>query len=246
MNEESNKTIYLYGDEIGSVSLVDHMGTDLTIVNSARVSFGNQKTELNDKDRRLIKFLVKHKHTSTFEHNVATFKFVVPLVVRSQPHRHRTWGYNEISRRYTEKNMDFYLPSSFRTQHKSNRQASNPEELIDPGIWEEGWGQMSKYNMTMSELLEIKTKECLETFKTMLDKGFCREQARMILPQNLYTEYYGTCNLSNLLKFVDLRLHEGAQWEIQKVAEACLDIVSDLWPVAVGSYRRIKSGEETP
>ena len=246
MSEESNRTIYLYGDEIGSVSLVDHMGTDLTIVNSARVSFGNQKTELDDKDRRLIKFLVKHKHTSTFEHNVATFKFVVPLFVRSQHHRHRTWSYNEISRRYTEKNMDFYLPSSFRTQHKSNRQASNPEELINPGIWEEGWGQMSKYNMTMSELLEIKTKECLETFKTMLDKGVCREQARMILPQNLYTEYYGTCNLSNLLKFVDLRLHEGAQWEIQKVAEACLDIVSDLWPVAVGSYRRIKSGEETP
>ncbi len=246
MSEESDRTIYLYGDEIGSVSLVDHMGTDLTIVNSARVSFGNQKTELNDKDRRLIKFLVKHKHTSTFEHNVVTFKFVVPLFVRSQHHRHRTWSYNEISRRYTEKNMDFYLPSSFRTQHKSNRQASNPEELINPGIWEEGWGQMSKYNMTMSELLEIKTKECLETFKTMLDKGVCREQARMILPQNLYTEYYGTCNLSNLLKFVDLRLHEGAQWEIQKVAEACLDIVSDLWPVAVGSYRRIKSGEETP
>ena len=236
MSEESDRTIYLYGDEIGSVSLVDHMGTDLTIVNSARVSFGNQKTELNDKDRRLIKFLVKHKHTSTFEHNVVTFKFVVPLFVRSQHHRHRTWSYNEISRRYTEKNMDFYLPSSFRTQHKSNRQASNPEELINPGIWEEGWGQMSKYNMTMSELLEIKTKECLETFKTMLDKGVCREQARMILPQNLYTEYYGTCNLSNLLKFVDLRLHEGAQWEIQKVAEACLDIVSDLWPVAVGLF----------
>ena len=216
------------------------MGTDLTIVNSARVSFGNTKTELNDKDRRLIKFLVKHKHTSTFEHNVATFKFVVPLFVRSQHHRHRTWSYNEISRRYTEKNMAFYLPSEFRTQHRSNRQASNPEELINPGIWEEGWGRISKYNMTMSELLEIKTKECLETYKTMLDKGVCREQARMILPQNLYTEYYGTCNLSNLLKFIDLRTHEGAQWEIQKVAEACLDIASDLWPVAVESYRTTK------
>ena len=217
------------------------MGTDLTIVNSARVSFGNTKTELNDKDRRLIKFLVKHKHTSTFEHNVATFKFVVPLFVRSQHHRHRTWSYNEISRRYTEKNMAFYLPSEFRTQHRSNRQASNPEELINPGIWEEGWGRISKYNMTMSELLEIKTKECLETYKTMLDKGVCREQARMILPQNLYTEYYGTCNLSNLLKFIDLRTHEGAQWEIQKVAEACLDIASDLWPVAVESYRNTKN-----
>ena len=240
MSEENPRTIYLYGDQIGSVSLVAHMGTDLTIVNSARVSFGNTKTELNDKDRRLIKFLVKHKHTSTFEHNVATFKFVVPLFVRSQHHRHRTWSYNEISRRYTEKNMAFYLPSEFRTQHRSNRQASNPEELINPGIWEEGWARISKYNMTMSELLEIKTKECLETYKTMLDKGVCREQARMILPQNLYTEYYGTCNLSNLLKFIDLRTHEGAQWEIQKVAEACLDIASDLWPVAVESYRNTK------
>ena len=240
MGEENDRTIYLYDDKIGSVSLVAHMGTDLTIVNSARVSFGNTKTELNDKDRRLIKFLVKHKHTSTFEHNVATFKFVVPLFVRSQHHRHRTWSYNEISRRYTEKNMAFYLPSEFRTQHRSNRQASNPEELINPGIWEEGWGRISKYNMTMSELLEIKTKECLETYKTMLDKGVCREQARMILPQNLYTEYYGTCNLSNLLKFIDLRTHEGAQWEIQKVAEACLDIASDLWPVAVESYRNTK------
>jgi len=240
VSEENPRTIYLYGDQIGSVSLVAHMGTDLTIVNSARVSFGNTKTELNDKDRRLIKFLVKHKHTSTFEHNVVTFKFVVPLFVRSQHHRHRTWSYNEISRRYTEKNMAFYLPSEFRTQHRSNRQASNPEELINPGIWEEGWGRISKYNMTMSELLEIKTKECLETYKTMLDKGVCREQARMILPQNLYTEYYGTCNLSNLLKFIDLRTHEGAQWEIQKVAEACLDIASDLWPVAVESYRNTK------
>ena len=88
--------------------------------------------------------------------------------------------------------------------------------------------------------MRIRTKECLETYKTMLDKGVCREQARMILPQNMYTEYYGTCNLSNLLKFIDLRTHEGAQWEIQKVAEACLDIASDLWPVAVESYRNTK------
>ena len=245
MSEIKNRTIYIYDDKIGSVSLVDHMGTDLTIVNSARVSFGNTRTELNNRDKRLVEYLVKHKHTSTFEHNVVSFKFVVPLFVRSQHHRHRTWSYNEISRRYTEKDMAFYLPQSFRTQHKSNRQASNPEQLINPGIWEQGWGGNSSYNMTMSELLEIKTNECLETFKTLLDKGVCREQARMILPQNLYTEYYGTCNLSNLLKFIDLRLHEGAQWEIQKVAEACLEIASDLWPVAVGSYRRIKSGEVT-
>jgi thymidylate synthase (FAD) len=241
MGEESNRTIYLYDDKIGSVSLVAHMGTDLTIVNSARVSFGNKKTELDDKDRRLIKFLVKHKHTSTFEHNVVTFKFVVPLFVRSQHHRHRTWSYNEISRRYTEKNMDFYLPSRFRTQHRSNRQASNPEELVDPKVWNEETGILAKSSMTMSELLQIRTRDCLDTYHMMLERGVCREQARMVLPQNLYTEYYGTCNLSNLLKFIDLRSHEGAQWEIQKVANACLDIASELWPIAVASFREQKN-----
>ena len=236
MSERYNRTLYLYDDQIGRVSYVDHMGSDLTIVNSARVSFGNTRDELNDRDKRLVKYLVKHKHTSTFEHNVVTFKFVVPLFIRSQHHRHRTWSYNEISRRYTDKDLQFYLPKNFRTQHKSNRQASNAEDLINPRVY----GDLSP--LTAKELLENKTYECLDTFNNLLEAGVCREQARMILPQNLYTEYYGTCNLSNLLKFIDLRTHEGAQWEIQKVAEACLEIASDLWPVAVESYRDIKYG----
>ena len=102
-----NKTIPLYDDNIGSVSYVEHMGSDLTVVNSARVSFGVEKTDLDDRDRKLINYLIKHKHTSTLEHNVVTFKFVVPLFIRSQHHRHRTWSYNEISRRYTEENLQF-------------------------------------------------------------------------------------------------------------------------------------------
>ena len=229
-----NKTIPLYNDNIGSVSYVEHMGSDLTVVNSARVSFGVEKTDLDDRDRRLINYLIKHKHTSTLEHNVVTFKFVVPLFVRSQHHRHRTWSYNEISRRYTDKDIQFYLPNNFRTQHKSNRQASNAEEVIDPRVY----GDLSI--MTASELLTIRTRDCLDTFNLMLEAGVCREQARMILPQNLYTEYYGTVNCSNLLKFIDLRTHEGAQWEIQKVAEACLEIAKDLWPITVESYRKLR------
>ena len=134
MNTPYQKTIELYGDGIGKVEYVAHMGTDLTIVNSARVSFGKHKEELDEKDRKLIHYLVDHKHTSTFEHNVATFRFVVPLFVRSQHHRHRTWSYNEISRRYTEENLQFYEPQQFRTQHNSNRQASNVDELVDPMI----------------------------------------------------------------------------------------------------------------
>jgi len=230
-----DKTIPLYHDDIGCVSYVEHMGSDLTVVNSARVSFGVEKAELDDKDRKLIRYLIKHRHTSTLEHNTVTFRFVVPLFVRSQHHRHRTWSYNEISRRYTDKDLNFYLPNNFRTQHKSNRQASNAEELINPRVY----GDLSP--LTAKELLENKTYECLDTFNNLLEAGVCREQARMILPQNLYTEYYGTVNLNNLLKFIDLRTHMGAQWEIQKVAEACLEMATDLWPETVTAYRSIRN-----
>ena len=228
------KNIELYDDGIGSVDYVTHMGDDLTVVNSARVSFGKQKDVLDAKDKKLIKYLIKHRHTSTLEHNQVTFRFTVPLFVRSQHHRHRTWSYNEISRRYTDENLKFYLPKKFRTQHKSNRQASNQQDLIDP----QAYPTISL--MRVSELLEYKTNDCLQTYETLLDRGVCREQARMILPQNLYTQYYGTVDLNNLLKFIDLRTHEGAQWEIQKVAEACLDIATALWPETVNAYRQIK------
>ena len=127
-----NKSIDIYGDGIGRVDYVNHMGDDLTVVNSARVSFGVEKDELDARDKRLINYLIKHRHTSTLEHNLITFRFTVPMYVRSQHHRHRTWSYNEISRRYTDVNIKFYEPEAFRTQHKSNRQASNAEELINP------------------------------------------------------------------------------------------------------------------
>jgi len=235
------KTIKIYNDDVGCVDYVDHMGSDLTVVNSARVSFGTERDKLDDKDRKLIKYLIKHRHTSTLEHNVVTFKFTVPLFVRSQHHRHRTWSYNEISRRYTDKDMKFYIPEGFRTQHKSNRQASNPDELINPYLYpREQYNIIPSSNSTTRDYINNHVITSLEYYRRMLDVGICREQARMILPQNLYTEYYGTVNLNNLLKFIDLRTHMGAQWEIQKAAEACLEIATDLWPTAVGSYREIR------
>ena len=232
-----NRSIELYGDGIGRVDLVEHMGSDLTIVNSARVSFAKYKEALDEKDERLINYLVRHRHTSTFEHNVATFRFTVPLYVRSQHHRHRTWSYNEVSRRYTDINIRFYEPKEFHTQHKSNRQASNVEELIDPVVYAyEDGGKLHA-----APLVKRHHEQALGLFNSLIEAGVCREQARGVLPQNMYTEYYGTVNLNNLLKFIDLRTHEGAQWEIQKVAEACLEIAEGLWPVAVGAYRRAKN-----
>ena len=224
----------LYGDKIGVVEYVQHMGDDITVVNSARVSFGKHKEQIDDKDRRLIRYLIRHKHTSTLEHNVATFRFVVPLFVRSQHHRHRTFSYNEISRRYTEENLRFFEPVSFRTQHKSNRQASNNDNLINPIIVPDLAD--SDFGITASAQIIQHHEASVNLYNTLMARGVCREQARGVLPQNMYTEYYGTANLNNILKFCSLRLHEGAQWEIQKVAEGILAICKNLWPITVKSY----------
>ena len=123
----------LFGDDIGSVEYVKHDGEDVMFVNAARVSFGAHKEKIDDKDIKLIRYLINHNHTSPFEHCSITFRFVVPIFIRSQHHRHRTWSYNEISRRYTSVDMQFYEPESFRTQHKSNRQASN-DDMINPDM----------------------------------------------------------------------------------------------------------------
>lgn len=232
--------IDLYGDGIGSVSLVDHVGSDKTVVNSARVSFGQDNDkELTERDKKLIKYLIRHRHTSTMEHNSVTFLFEVPLFVRSQHHRHRTWSYNEISRRYTNVDIKFYEPSSFRTQHESNRQASNEDVLINPVLYPDWDSPMD--GVTASQAIRTHHETSLRLFDDLIAKGVCREQARGILPQNLYTRYYGTTSLNNLIKFIELRVHEGAQWEIQKVAEACLDIATELWPFTVGAYRELRT-----
>ncbi len=227
-----NDTIFLYNDGIGKVHYISHMGSDVTVCNAARVSFGKEVEELSDKDKKLIKYLVEHKHTSTLEHCVLTFKFIVPLFVRSQHHRHRTWSYNEISRRYTDVDVQFYEPREFRTQHKSNRQASNENDLINPGI--NGPGFM--HSRCAAERINFHHRASLKLYNALIKEGVCREQARGVLPQNMYTEYYGTANLNNLFKFIDLRTHEGAQWEIQKVAEACLEIAKELYPSTVQAY----------
>ena len=150
-----NKKV-LYNDTIGCVEYVQHMGNDLTIVNAARVSFGVEKDEVDERDKKLIRYLVKNRHTSTLEHNVVTFKFTVPLFVRGQHHRHRTWSYNEISRRYTDLNIQFYEPASFRTQHKSNRQASNEDQTINP--------EMEFDKTTAFQLVQNHHKKSLDLF----------------------------------------------------------------------------------
>jgi thymidylate synthase (FAD) len=225
--------VELFGDDIGAVEYISHMGSDLSVVNAARVSFGTEKEEVEEKDIKLINYLMSHNHSSPFEHCTVTFRFTVPLFIRSQHHRHRTWAYNEISRRYTDVDLQFYEPEKFRTQHKSNRQASNLE-FTNPIVEYNRSG--FPVSATASSLTKGHHQECLKLFEQLLLAGVCREQARGVLPQNLYTKYYGTVNLHNLLKFVQLRTHDGAQWEIQQVAEACLEIAEEYFPHSVHSF----------
>ena len=239
-DELNNVSIDLYGDGIGKVELIQHYGDDKMVVNSARVSFGGHTEKLDDRDKKLIKYLIKNRHTSTLEHCGATFRFVVPLFVRSQHHRHRTWSYNEISRRYTDENLSFYEPNEFREQHPSNRQAST-QVAVDPMISYYDIEGAATISAPASMALRNHHKSSLTLYEDMILAGVCREQARGVLPQNSYTEYYGTVNLNNILKFIDLRLDSHAQWEIQRVAAACLEIATDLWPVTVGAYRDIRN-----
>ena len=228
-------TIYLYGDGIGRCDFIQSWGDDLMLVNSARASFGVEKEELDEKDKNLINYLVEHKHTSTMEHNGITFRCVVPLFVRSQHHRHRTWSYNEISRRYTDINIEFYEPQSFRTQHKSNRQASNEDDLINPEVSNEICQKL--VCTSAAQAVKNHHKLSLKLFDDLLDKGVCREQARGVLPQNLYTTYYASANLSNIMKFIALRDKPDAQWEIQVLARAMMEFTQREFPYAAEAMK---------
>lgn len=226
--------IDLFGDGIGAVEYVSHMGTDLSVVNAARVSFGTEKEEVDEKDIKLINYLMAHNHSSPFEHCVLTFKFTVPLFIRSQHHRHRTWAYNEISRRYTSVDMNFYSPKEFRTQHKSNRQASD-DQMVNP-VLDSSYLSIGFENA--SDAVSMHNTRSIGLYNALINSGVCREQARGVLPQNLYTQYFGTVNLHNLLKFISLRSHEGAQWEIQQVANACLKLAKEHFPHSVKAYAK--------
>jgi len=230
-----DKKVNIYDDGIGGVALIQYMGDDLTIVNSARASLGEFSTEMGDREKRLSNFLIREGHTSTTEHNVLTFWIKVPMYVARQQMRHRTFSYNEISRRYTEYNIEFYNPPLYRTQHKSNRQASNQTEYVTGPMCGPILG------CQVHESVRRYTNLIMNQYENMLEAGVCREQARGILPQNMYTEYYGTANLNNILKFIDLRIHEGAQVEIQEVAKAILQITRELYPITVGAYEKAKS-----
>ena len=208
-------------DGQGWVGLIDHLGTEATIVNAARVSFGKLKKEMDEKDVGLLSYLIANRHTSPLEHMVFTFSIHCPLFIRGQWHRHRTWSYNEISRRYTEVDLEFYTPPKLRRQAETNRQAS----VDSPDFEDEA----------LRKQIRAHNEQSLALYNSLLEAGVCREQARGVLPQNMMVTFWGTVNLNNLLHFLELRDSEHAQWEIREYAKAIKKLIRPVIP-NVASY----------
>ena len=200
----------------GWIGLVDQMGTETSIVNAARVSFGKIRTEMDSRDAALVRYLIANHHTSPLEHVVFTFLVHCPLFVRSQWHRHRTWSYNEISRRYTQEDIKFFVPTELREQAESDRQASKVSDRID--------------QERCKELIRKHNEESCALYEKLLSEGVCREQARGVLPQNMMTTFWGTVDLSNLIKFLELRDSEHAQEEIREYAVAIKQLIKPIVP----------------
>ena len=222
------KAIDPLNDGISSVELIRVSGSDLDVVNAARVSYGKVATELTERDKKLIKFLMQHRHTSPFEHNQLSFRIKAPIFVVRQWMRHRMNSYNEISYRYVESPLEFYIPKNWRFQDKINHQAS--------------FGEFES-----PEALDLYTRsldQARESYLKLLEFGVCREQARAVLPVTTYTEFIFTCNLHSLVHFLDLRMAKGAQWEIQQFAIALFDLARDHFPASLGSWMDLKQKSE--
>jgi thymidylate synthase (FAD) len=197
------------------------MGTEATITNAARVSFGKMKETFDEKDEKLLKYLIENKHLTPLEHVKFTFSVHCPLFVRGQWHRHRAgWSYNEISRRYTEVDMEFYIPEKYRVQSENNKQAS-----VEGSEIEKNTEAYNLYN-------EIVGKS-LETYNKLLEIGVCKEQARGVLPQTMFTTFWATVDLRNLIHFIELRDDDHAQKEIRDYARAMKELIRPYVPHVV-------------
>ena len=184
--------------------LVDSMGNDLTVVNAARVSFNSHSDLLNTKDEGLITFLAKHGHWSPFAHVILQFRMKAPIFVARQLVKHQvglTW--NEVSRRYVDTDIEFYEPKVWRKAAENVKQGSSDESS--------GWGPCFKGHMTSQQL-------ALAEYFDAIDSGVCMEQARMLLPQSMMTEWYWTGSLVAFARIVKQRTHSTAQLETQEVA----------------------------
>lgn len=214
-------------DGISSVELVRVSGSDLDIVNAARVSYGKVSTTVTDRDKKLISFLMEHSHTSPFEHNQLSFRIKAPIFVARQWMRHRMNSYNEISYRYVKAALEFYIPPKWRSQDTKNKQASI------------GSFDNAEFTQKFTESIQ----HSVAAYEYLLENGVGREIARSVLPLCTYTEFIFTCNLHSLMHFLKLRLHAGAQYEIRMYAQTLLKLALPHFAISLGEWKRIHAAE---
>ena len=239
----------------GKVDLIDYMGSDLPVVNSARVSFNKEAEwdtdhkaierfkesgshytpdmvqKLSDKDVKLIRYLAKHKHWTPFSHPQITLRVKAPVSIRTQLFKHKVGlTENEVSRRYVKDEPTFYMPH-WRTQPLGGAKQGSEDFLRDDE-------RVTFYNEQMQNLCRYS----FDLYRELIDNGIAPEQARFALPQAMFTEWYWTGSLAAFARVCNLRLDEHAQWEVRQYAKAIDEIVKPLFPV---SWKYLCPREET-
>ncbi len=210
----------------GFIEVVDSLGNDLTVVNSARVSFGKRKRKWDKSDERLVRYLAKYKHYSPFRHLQVQFHIKAPEFVMRQWYKHvvgiettsnssaKDHAWNEISGRYVPV-TDFYTPSVFRQQSEDNKQATE--------------GAIKEQDLALRTWKEVMSN-IIDGYHQLLDMGVGKEQARAVLPLNQYTEVYWTASFQAIMNFIELRNEKTSQWEIQEYAKVMLEQMKEVFP----------------
>lgn len=222
MTKEEIKNIQHNILDHGFIKVVDIMGDDARVVSSARVSYGDGTKTVNE-DKGLINYLMKHHHTSPMEQCVITLHCKLPLFVFAQWVRHRIWKFNVQSYRYSKVEEEFYKPEKWRGQSNVNKQCSNGN--ID-----------DEQNTRVKELYDKNIDNAFADYEALIQGGVSREMARMLIPQSVYTEFYATIDLHNLLHFIKLRNHHHAQYEIRVYAEKLAEIVKAWCPMVYEAF----------
>lgn len=205
------------------VTYLGGYGSDATVVNAARVSFHKECTEFKEKDEKLIKYLADHKHFSPFNHAFLSFRIKAPIFVARQLVKHKFLPWNEVSRRYVDEEPEFYIPDQYRCKSDNVKQGSSEETFINGNVF-------------------IKIDDAMEAsigaYSESIRKGMAPEQARMILPQNMMTEWIWSGTLGAFLDMLVLRLDPHTQKESRDVAKLIAKVVEQLFPVSFNA--RIK------
>lgn len=249
-----SETIQLLGGQ-GSLTRLDEncAGSDLTVVNAARVSFGARSKQFKSRDEKLIEYLAEHKHMSPFRHPQLSFHLKLPETLMRQAYKHvvgidwtsgappiKDHAWNEISGRYIVYE-DVYTPTQFRPQSEDNKQASEDGDLGDVVCErrdEEGDLIGPYAGMTVRDIYDEVTANCQAAYEELLAAGVAKEQARLLMPFSTFTEVIWTCSLEAAVHFIKLRQHAGAQWEIREFAEAVEKLTREKFPICTDALLR--------